>query len=151
MSSCTCSIWHRLESFPLGFDRNDPSTWGPEHLPICEKGVMNKYAANHEAWVWQVRQEPAIIDVFSKLWGTNKLLVSCAGAILSPEFYCRQLTIEFGRSPVDAFNIYLPSVSLFFCSNPISMSRDIKTAGLGQFVATRPTCQRSLGLTVTRT
>lgn len=37
---------------------------------------MNAYSIAHEQWAWDIRQEPAVIDVFAKVWGTNELLVS---------------------------------------------------------------------------
>lgn len=45
-----------LEKFPLGFDRNDPSTWTEEHLPAHMKGGMyHGYAVGHEKFVWDAR------------------------------------------------------------------------------------------------
>lgn len=45
-----------LEKFPLGFDRNDPSTWTPQHLPAHMKGGMyHGYAVGHEKFVWESR------------------------------------------------------------------------------------------------
>jgi hypothetical protein len=35
------SMMQWLEKFPLGFDRNDPSTWTPEHLPANMKFVSD--------------------------------------------------------------------------------------------------------------
>lgn len=34
------SMTQWLEKFPLGFDRNDPSTWTEEHLPANMKYVL---------------------------------------------------------------------------------------------------------------
>jgi hypothetical protein len=45
-----CFKW--LESFPLGFDRNDVSTWKNEHLPVHVKGGMfHGYGYCHEKHV----------------------------------------------------------------------------------------------------
>lgn len=45
-----------LESFPLGFDRNDISTWKKENLPQSWKGGMYlHFSAAHEKYVWDVR------------------------------------------------------------------------------------------------
>lgn len=30
----------------------------------------------HEDLLWRIRLEPGLIDVFSKIWGTDELLVS---------------------------------------------------------------------------
>ncbi|KAL3423308.1 hypothetical protein PVAG01_05055 [Phlyctema vagabunda] len=69
-----------LERFPLGFDRNDPQTWTEEHLPAHMKGGMyHGYSVSHEKFVWEARTEPGVIDAFSKIWGTEELLVSFDG------------------------------------------------------------------------
>lgn len=45
-----------LERFPLGFDRNDPTTWTEEHLPAHMKGGMyHGYGVPHEKFVWDAR------------------------------------------------------------------------------------------------
>ena len=45
-----------LQSFDLGLDLDDPSTFTAEHLPVMMNGGMIlNYCAAHEAWVWDVR------------------------------------------------------------------------------------------------
>ncbi|KAJ5809649.1 uncharacterized protein N7503_001867 [Penicillium pulvis] len=69
-----------LESFPLGFDRYDRSTWTDCHLPEHIKGGMyHGYRVQHERFMWEARSEAGVIDAFEKLWGTDKLLVSFDG------------------------------------------------------------------------
>lgn len=69
-----------LQSFNLGFDPNDESTWTADHLPVSFKGGMYfSYASTHEKFVWEARTEPKVIDTFSKLWGTEELIVSFDG------------------------------------------------------------------------
>ncbi|RAH84248.1 hypothetical protein BO86DRAFT_307100 [Aspergillus japonicus CBS 114.51] len=66
-----------LQSFNLGLDLNDPTTWTAEHLPQSFKaGMYLNYCAAHERYVWEARQEPAILDAFAQIWGTEELLVS---------------------------------------------------------------------------
>ncbi|PYH78429.1 hypothetical protein BO82DRAFT_435041 [Aspergillus uvarum CBS 121591] len=66
-----------LESFGLGFDRNDKSTWKKENLPQSWKGGMYlHFSAAHEKYVWDVRCEPGVIAPFAKLWETDELVVS---------------------------------------------------------------------------
>ena len=46
-----------IERFPFGFDREDRSTWTPEHLPTHTKGGMyHGYRCQHERFVWEARQ-----------------------------------------------------------------------------------------------
>ncbi|KXT02654.1 hypothetical protein AC578_1140 [Pseudocercospora eumusae] len=69
-----------LEKFPLGFDRNDPKTWTPQHLPAHMKGGMyHGYAVGHEKFVWDARLEPGVLAAFEKIWGTKELLASFDG------------------------------------------------------------------------
>ncbi|KAK0102120.1 hypothetical protein ONS96_006084 [Cadophora gregata f. sp. sojae] len=66
-----------LESFNLGFDRNDSSTIKRANLPVInEKGMVLDYAAPHENFVWQIRSEPGVIETFEKVHGTQDLIVS---------------------------------------------------------------------------
>ena len=45
-----------LESFGLGFDRNDHSTWVPEKMPYYYKGgLIFSYGSGHEQFVWDVK------------------------------------------------------------------------------------------------
>ena len=45
-----------LESFNIGFDRKDRSTWKKENLPQSFKGGMYlHFAAAHEKYMWDVR------------------------------------------------------------------------------------------------
>jgi hypothetical protein len=66
-----------LESFGLGYKRDDPSTIREECLPIIhQKGLVQAYGAPHESFTWGVRSEPAVLDVFARLYGTEDLLSS---------------------------------------------------------------------------
>ena len=45
-----------LESFNIGFDKEDKTTWKKEHLPQSWKGGMYlHFAAAHEKYVWDAR------------------------------------------------------------------------------------------------
>jgi len=65
------SAWKWLESFPWGFKRDDRSTWVADKLPygvtydssstLCQRltsrgGLYNRYAVNHEDFVWKIRR-----------------------------------------------------------------------------------------------
>ncbi|KAH8895334.1 Clavaminate synthase-like protein [Thozetella sp. PMI_491] len=74
-----------LKSFDLGFDENDRSTWNADHLPISFKGGMYfNYGATHERFAWEARTEPAILDIFEKLWETRELICSFDGINVFP-------------------------------------------------------------------
>ncbi|KAE8328074.1 hypothetical protein BDV39DRAFT_204475 [Aspergillus sergii] len=68
-----------LENFAggLGFKRDDPTTVKEENLPIItEKGMILGYGAAHEKFVWDIRQEPGVIEAFERIYDTKDLLVS---------------------------------------------------------------------------
>lgn len=45
-----------LEIFPLGFDRNNRSTWTEQHLPTHIKGGMyHGYRIQDEKFIWEAR------------------------------------------------------------------------------------------------
>ncbi|ORY60383.1 hypothetical protein BCR35DRAFT_346935 [Leucosporidium creatinivorum] len=75
-----------LESFGRGFQRDDPSTYGQEFLPMHNgRGMYSSYGFQQEQWVWDVRLEPGVKAAFAKLWGTDKLVSSMdGGAIMLP-------------------------------------------------------------------
>ncbi|KAK3315854.1 hypothetical protein B0H66DRAFT_559888 [Apodospora peruviana] len=59
------------------FSYDDRSTWTQAHLPMMMKGGMIiNYCAAHEAWAWELRSEPGVIEPFAQLWGDSELLVS---------------------------------------------------------------------------
>lgn len=66
-----------LESFGLGYDRNDPSTIREENLPvISERGMLGFYGVAHEDFVWDMRAEPGVIAAFETIFDTEDLIVS---------------------------------------------------------------------------
>ena len=74
-----------LKKFELGFDENDRSTWNGDHLPVSFKGgIYFDYAAPHERFAWEARTEPAIVDIFEKLWDTSELISSFDGMNVFP-------------------------------------------------------------------
>lgn len=45
-----------LQSFGLGLDFEDPTTWNEEYLPFSVKGGMyGKHCAGHEKYMWDAR------------------------------------------------------------------------------------------------
>ena len=69
-----------LNKFDLGFDENNPETWTADHLPISFKSSMYySYGSTHEKFAWEARSEPAVIEIFEKLWEEKELLCSFDG------------------------------------------------------------------------
>lgn len=58
-------------------DYSDSSTWTASNLPhMHPANLFMHYGVAHEKFIWDIRQEQRIIDVFSELWNTDDLLVS---------------------------------------------------------------------------
>jgi hypothetical protein len=73
----TDRMYKWLEGFGRGFKYEDQSTWHVENLPDFNRGgLFNRHGCGHEQFAWDLRSEPAVIDVFAKIWGTEELLVS---------------------------------------------------------------------------
>lgn len=75
-SSCTSFItqaWSWLESFPNNhFSHTDPTTWTADHLPYGQaRGLYNRYSVNHENFVWKIRTEPGILEIFAQIWSVQ--------------------------------------------------------------------------------
>ena len=62
-------------------DRNNNRTW-VEFLKLYPKHSMllQNYGVGHSQFVWDIRQNNNIINIFSKFWKTNELLTSFDGA-----------------------------------------------------------------------
>ena len=80
-------MWDYLEHVTQKFDkpisRNDEKTW-VEYVKMFPKHSMllQQYGVGHSQFVWDVRQNPKVVDIFSKLWETpsEELLTSFDGA-----------------------------------------------------------------------
>lgn len=46
-------------------------------MPIFDKGgLYHRYGVAHEQFAWDIRTDPAVVDVFARIWGTQELIVS---------------------------------------------------------------------------
>ncbi|CAI7618758.1 unnamed protein product [Penicillium discolor] len=58
-------------------DYENPETWLAKNLPIQSTiNTFSAYAVAHEKFMWDARMEAGVIEAFSKIWGTEELLVS---------------------------------------------------------------------------
>ncbi|EIW66566.1 hypothetical protein TREMEDRAFT_34783 [Tremella mesenterica DSM 1558] len=66
-----------MESWGLGFDRNDPSTWRTENLPFnLRGGIFGRGGMSYQQFVWDIKQDPNVIDKWEQIWGTKELVTS---------------------------------------------------------------------------
>ena len=70
------------KAFDTPMDRKNPKTW-VQYLKMYPKHSMllQNYSVGHSQFVWDIRQNPNVINVFSKLWetGPEDLLTSFDG------------------------------------------------------------------------
>ncbi|EGG23970.1 hypothetical protein DFA_06108 [Cavenderia fasciculata] len=76
-------FWDWLEGFKTGIKRNSSSSWTNANWPSQIHGIFQHYALGQEQFVWDIRSEQAIIDVFTQVYNTDQLLVSFDGGNLS--------------------------------------------------------------------
>lgn len=78
-------FWGWLESGAPGgqLDRHRPETWLTKNMPFrMHGGLIQHYQIGHAQFVWDLRQEPAVVQAFSELWDDcppDDLLVSFDG------------------------------------------------------------------------
>ncbi|KAF2070404.1 hypothetical protein CYY_008274 [Polysphondylium violaceum] len=76
-------FWTWVEQNRNRARRNDPSTWTEQNMgSSIYRGIIHDEIA-HTQWMWDIRSEDAILDVFTQVYGTDKLLVSFDGANIS--------------------------------------------------------------------
>lgn len=74
-------IWDWLALLSNGeIDRQDSDTWLTNWpYTFGKKGIIQWYGVGQSQFVWDVRQNPKVIDIFKKIWKTDDLLVSFDG------------------------------------------------------------------------
>eukprot|EP01133_Synstelium_polycarpum_P013335 gene13335-15682_t len=77
------AFWKWIEDFKTGVKRDKPKTWTNDMWPANIHGIFQHYALGQQQFVWDIRTEQAIIDVFTQIYGTDELLVSFDGGNLS--------------------------------------------------------------------
>lgn len=76
---------HTTQKWSKPIARNDSSTWrGFYNMFPIHSMLFQYFNIGHTQAIWDVRQNPKVIDVFKELWGTSDLLVSFDGASFSP-------------------------------------------------------------------
>lgn len=78
-------MWDFLEhvtaNFQVPIDRNNESSWKSyKNLYPLHGMLLQHWGIGHAQAIWDVRQNKKIIDVFSRIWKTKKLLTSFDGA-----------------------------------------------------------------------
>lgn len=83
-------IWDWLEGLGSGIDRNNPNTWKNDRWPQNIHGIIQHYKVGQSQFVWDIRCNKNIINIFEKIWNTHKLLCSFDGiCIMKPPELCK--------------------------------------------------------------
>lgn len=82
-------MWDYLENvtskFDLPIDRSNKHTWRSFYNLLPLHGMLvQHWQIGHAQYVWDLRQNPKCVEIFSKIWGvkTNELLTSFDGAAI---------------------------------------------------------------------
>ena len=82
--------WRWLADMNTGILQGSPETWRSPAWPANLHGIMQHSRTGHAQWVWDVRQNPAVVDIFSRLWSCDPtdLIVSFDAVCIMrpPEF-----------------------------------------------------------------
>lgn len=68
------------QQFEKPFNREDTSTWGElsKLLPLHSM-LYQHHSLGHSQYVWDIRQNPKVVDIFASMYGTSDLLTSFDG------------------------------------------------------------------------
>eukprot|EP01132_Coremiostelium_polycephalum_P007918 gene7918-9744_t len=75
-------FWTWIESFKTGISRNDKNSWS-ENWPHSLQGIIHDFSFAHNQFLWDIRSEESIINIFKEIYQTDKLLVSFDGGNVS--------------------------------------------------------------------
>ena len=80
IDSVVDSMWAWFRQLSPDIKRDDMETWN-DNLPFAmeSKGIIQWYHAGHQQFVWDVRQNPKVHNVFKAVWNEEKLLASFDG------------------------------------------------------------------------
>ena len=73
-------MWDWLRGLNTGIKKDDPTTWSDSNWPYHIRSGMLQHTLGQEEFMWKAREHKNVIEVFSKIHNTNKLLSSFDGA-----------------------------------------------------------------------
>lgn len=76
------AMWRWLESLDTGIKREEEKTWNNTNWPAHIKQGLIQHTLAHENFMWKIREDDRVVEVFSQIYGTNKLLTSFDGATI---------------------------------------------------------------------
>ncbi|KAJ5601644.1 hypothetical protein N7510_011178 [Penicillium lagena] len=92
------------DSFDPNFDPDNSSTLYLERLPPQNiLRMYENYGAVHGRFTWEARQQEKILNTYTKIWGTDELLVSFDEldmtllGLIAPQTYWLAMAGELGE------------------------------------------------------
>ena len=81
-------IWNWLSNLNPNINRNDPSTFNDFNWPFNIHGIIQHYNIAHQQFVWDIRCEDKVVEVFKNIWNDDNLIVSFdCSCIMKPYIY----------------------------------------------------------------
>ena len=78
-------MWQQFSALTKGVLTRNPSTWRSFYnLMPLHSMLLQHYGVGHMQWIWNIRQHPAVVGVFARLWQCEPkgLITSFDGASL---------------------------------------------------------------------
>ncbi len=72
-------IWQWLSTVNPNIKRDEPSSWNNRNWPITMHQIIQHYGVGQQEFVWNIRTNPRVQQVFSYLWDTQNLITSFDG------------------------------------------------------------------------
>ena len=69
-------IWDWLSGLNTGIKRDDDSTWNNNNWPFNIRGGLIQHTMAHEDFIWKIREHKNVVELYSQIFGTDKLLSS---------------------------------------------------------------------------
>jgi hypothetical protein len=109
-------MWNNLEHLSQKWlkpiNREDPNTWREmRNLYPSHSMLIQNWSIGHSQYIWDIRQNPKIVDIFSKIWKCEKdeLLVSFDGVSYGMPPEVTKLGWYKGRNWLHSDQSYLDS------------------------------------------
>lgn len=85
-------IWNWLENLNSGINRNDENTWSDDYWPPNTNGILQQFGVSHLQFIWDLRSNENIINIFKQIWNTYDLEVSFDGInIIRPKKFINNI------------------------------------------------------------
>ncbi|UJR09465.1 hypothetical protein I4U23_013703 [Adineta vaga] len=108
-------LWQFLENIPgYAIRRDNPSSWSSSWPGYKSHGVVNGDGIGQSEFMWTIRSNRNVKQVYSRIWNTNQLLVSFDGCGIYRDWrYNSQWKTKAGWYHVDQNPVLKPNLCCF--------------------------------------